>query len=87
MKSFSDGFQYASTFLDDHPRYFLISYMRHRHMLGQMFTLISEKFVIFGGAQISKFHSDGAKEYLALQKYLGGVDDENKFFLRRILPN
>lgn len=79
--SFPFRFQYIATFLDDHSRYLLLGYMERRSMLGEVFSQISAKFVEMGGATIliSKIHSDGAKEYVALQKELGGVTGNNSF--------
>ena len=90
--SYPDGFRYVSTFLDDHSRYLMIGCMSRRSMLGDVFEQISAKFRDIGGANfenvdfkftgVSKLHSDGAKEYVALQKDLGGVgkDSMNKSF-------
>ena len=85
--SFPDRFQYASTFLDGYSRYTFVGNMRHRSDLYAVFKGVTKKFQELGGAKInpnyhgpvSKIHSDGAKEYIALQDSLGG-GDENKSF-------
>lgn len=80
VMSFSDRFRYASTFMDDHSRYFLVSFLQRRRMLREVFTLISAVFFDLGGSKISKLHSDEGKYYLAFQQDLGVVDADNKSF-------
>lgn len=86
--SFPDRFRYVSTFLDGHSRYLLIGCMNRRSMLKEVFDQVSVKFRKIGGAKsetnigftgITKLHSDGAKEYVALQNDLGGVDGDKSF--------
>lgn len=79
VPSFPDNFRYVSTFLDDHSRYVMIACMTRRSLLGLAFEKASAKLLQIGGATISKIHSDGAKEYVALQKDLGGVVGDNSF--------
>lgn len=85
--SFPDRFRYVSTFLDDHSRYVFVGLMVRRSALGDVFDGVCAKFRDIGGEHlkfnysgaITKFHSDGAKEYVALQNDLGG-DGMNKSF-------
>ena len=85
--SFPERYKYASTFLDDHSRYTFIGLMHKRSDLQETFDGVSRKFQRVGGARkkvhfsgpIAKVHSDGAREYIALQNSLGG-GDENKSF-------
>lgn len=58
----------------------MVGYILNLHSIREAFNVVSQKFVDIGGAEISKLHSDGAREYVALQKALGGVGDTN-FFL------
>jgi len=82
--SFPDMFRYIATFQDDHSRYLLIGCMTRRSMLTDAYQQVSSKYRRLGGANVStvnfsKLHSDGAKEYMALQKELGGDDEDNSF--------
>jgi len=86
--SFPDRFRYVSTFLDDHSRYVLIGCIQRRNMLKTVFNQVSSRFQDIGGdnsssgitfSGIKRLHSDGAKEYIALQNDLGGVGGDNSF--------
>ena len=81
--SFPDRYRYASAFLDDHSRYNLLGFMRHRSDLQNVFDDVTKKFAQIGGGNIdvyiNKLHSDGAKEYEALQNDLGGGDMDKSF--------
>ena len=85
--SFPDRHRYVSTFLDAHSRYTFIGLMRHRSDVSDVFEGVKTKFRELGGANINlhfngpiaKVHSDGAKEYIALQNSLGGGEDNNSF--------
>jgi len=81
--SFPDKFRYISTFLDDHSRYLLVACMNTRDDIHVVYDQVSDHFRHLGGAKLrsnfnfSKLHSDGAKEYIALQKNLGGELDNS----------
>ena len=78
--SFPDKYNYVSTFLDDHSRYTLIGLMTRRSMLEHTFKQAYAMFSEFGGdIKISMVHSDGAKEYIALQNDIGGVNQNKSF--------
>lgn len=79
-RSYPDGFRYACTLLDDYSRYLLIGCMTQRQMLHQVFKIISQKFKLIRGERISRLHTDGAKEYVALQRHLRGTFGELKSF-------
>ena len=53
--------------------------MQHRSDIHDIFKGVKAKFQEIGVANITKVHSDGAQEYLALQDSLGG-GEENKSF-------
>lgn len=84
--SFPANFKYACTFMDDYSRYLVIACMGARSQLSEAYEKVSAKFFSIGGVRISGIHSDGAKEYLALQNHLGGVDEENKSFAPPYTP-
>lgn len=94
--SFPDGFKYVFKVLDDHSRYVLIGCMDHRSVLPDVFHQIEEKFnkiakkslnkIDVNFSPFHKMHSDGAKEYVALQKDLGDFIDTSSS-PRRILLN
>lgn len=81
--SFPDNFRYIATFLDDHSRYLLLACMKKRDDLHGVYSQISSQFRRLAGApettefNFSKLHSDGAKENIALQKNLGGDNDND----------
>jgi len=85
--SFPDGFRYVSTFLDDHSRYVLIGLMCRKSGLGDAFAGASARLGELGGGNVTtqfcgsiiKVHSDGAKEYVALQNDLGGGGSNKSF--------
>lgn len=77
--SFPDRFRYVTTFLDGHSRYTFIGLMRYKSDLTEVFEGVAKMFRNIGGASIKKLHSDGAKEYLALQNSLGGGEDDKSF--------
>ena len=80
--SFPDKYKYVSTFLDDHSRYTMVGLMTLRSMLEHTFKQASAKFAEIGGdIKISMVHSDGAKEYIALQNDIGGVNQNKSFSL------
>ena len=53
--------------------------MQHRSDIHHIFKNVKAKFQDIGGANIKKLHSDGAKEYLALQDSLGGGEESKSF--------
>ena len=78
--SFPDKYKYVSTFLDDHSRYTLVGLMTRRSMLEHTFKKASAKLAEIGGdIQISMVHSDGGKEYIALQNDIGEVNQNKSF--------
>ena len=85
--SFPERYRYASPFLDDHSRYTFIGLMRRRSAVQEVFSGVTEKIRRLGGdnltvrycGPVAKLHSDGAQEYVALQKSLGGGEDNNSF--------
>lgn len=77
--SFPDQYRYASTFLDKHSRYTFVGLMRHSSDIHEIFKGVQAKFQKIGGASMNKVHSDGAKEYLALQDSLGGREEKKSF--------
>lgn len=84
--SFPDALPYVATFLYDHSRYLKIGSITHRSILAIVFQKVCEIFLGIGRVKISKLHSEGGKEYVALQKSLGGADDINKSFSRLYTP-
>lgn len=50
--------------------------MTRRSSFSDVFDLVSRRVLYLGGAEISKLHSDGAKEYRALQNDLGRADED-----------
>ena len=85
--SWPDRYRYISTFVDGHSRYTLIGLMHHKSDIHEVFQGVSAKFRKVGGASINpnfhgpiaKIHSDGAKEYIALQNSLGGGEHNKSF--------
>ena len=78
--SFPDKYKYVSTFLDDRSRYTPVGLMTRRKMQEHTFKQASAKFTEIGGdIKIRMVHSDGAKEYIALQNDIGGVNQNNSF--------
>lgn len=76
--SFPDKYKYVYIFIDDHSRYILVGFMTRRSMLVQTFKKSSEKFAnIEGSIRVNTLHSDGAKEYFALQNDIGGWGKTN----------
>ena len=68
--SYPDQYRYVVTFLDDHSRYLFVGFMCHRNELYEIFESVCAMFESIGGIKISSLHSDGAKEYIRLQKII-----------------
>ena len=63
-----------STFLDGKSRYTYVGMMHSRDDVHEVFDAIRTKFREIGGAEIKKLHTDGAQEYISLQKALRGTE-------------
>lgn len=75
--SFPDKYKYVSTFNDDHFRYTLVGFMTRRSLLVQTFKQASAKFSDIGERiKVNALHSDGAKEYAAVQHDIGGSESK-----------
>lgn len=79
--SYSDGYKYVCTFLDDYSRLTFPGFLKYRSDLQQAFNAVSTKFENFGYTKISfqcstkirEVHSNGAVKYKAL---MGGDDTQ-----------
>lgn len=79
VSSFPNEFRYVSTFLDDYSRNVFFGSIQSRSMLMVVFKQVSAEVYDLGGFNISKVHSDGAKEYVASQNDLGGARGKRSF--------
>lgn len=77
--SFPDKFKFDSTFLYGKSRYTFAGMMCHRREVHAVSDSVTAMFREFGGAEIQKLHTDGAKEYIALQNFLRGGNGDKSF--------
>ena len=78
--SYPDSYRYIATFLDGYTRYTLVVFLKHRSELSEAYKIMLLKLNELGRENpshkpiesIRRLHSDGAKEYVALQNPLKG---------------
>lgn len=78
--SYPNRYRYVCTFTDDFSRYTYLGFLHRKSDLLAAFEQIQDKFSkiilgkvnFYGSSIIQKLHSDGAKEYKALENYFGG---------------
>ena len=77
--SFPSGYKYIATFLDEHSRYLFVAFLVKRSDLYDAYDSVVKLFRDLGGVEIRSLHSDGAKEYVRLQRIMSEGDTKTSF--------